>query len=174
MPPVYIYFKPIVLAPQDTPEWRFRGMERDLLRVIGVKVANTIKKDMEKFQTKWDHKVQIRIKPALTARQFRVDITPFGTNKKYWGLVTSGVPGRYIARRRAPYLSIKKGYRPHTTPKGGSGGPGTYSGPFYRARYPVWWPGYEGREFERYIVSKREKYVVKEIMRTVQRWFPGS
>lgn len=170
MPPVYLRIEPIRLKPAQRLDNRYKVFEKEMILVLKA-VARVVQREMERAQGKWDHKVTIRVRAKQTPRQYRVDIGPFGHNKRYWIFVSAGIAGRYIAPKRYGYLNIKKGYLAHTSPMGNWHGSGTYRGPFYRVRRPVWWPGIEARNFEHLIIKWHGKHIIAAVMATVFRHF---
>lgn len=176
--PVNIRFEAILPRRKRYPADLIEKMEDEVGLALIVPIQLTLVSAMRKRVRGWSTFVQFR--GAYRRRQraggwtgASLTVSPYGRGRKQWQFVSSGVRGHMIYRRRAVYLVIRGGrggYRPHTSPGGGYGGPGTYnSAGTYRTIHPVRWPGIQARNFERHIVDEVRTSVVKDLVKAINR-----
>lgn len=165
--PVRIRIKPI--QPEENFLTKLFGeYTTRIVSALRLRIAPMLQAEMQKWTRGWDTQVQFRGRVRIQATQIRLDVGPFGRGKQIWIYVTGGTSRHTIAPRNYPFLSIKKGYTPHTRPGGGYGGPGAYAGPYFRVYGTVDHPGYEGRQIERHIVADKLDDVVRIIARAAR------
>lgn len=176
--PVNIRFEAILPRRKRYPTDLIEKMEDEVGLALTVPIQLTVVSAMRKRVRGWSTFVQFR---GTYRRRQRaggwtgasLTVSPYGRGRSRWQFVSSGVRGHMIYRRRAIYLTIRGGrggYRPHTSPGGGYGGPGTYNNAgTYRTIHPVRWPGIQARNFERHIVDEVKASVVKDLVKAINR-----
>lgn len=160
--PVIIKIHPI--RPEENFMTKIFGTyEARIAATLRRKVGPMLQREMAKRTQGWDTKITFKSTVRVQKTQIRLDVVPFGRGKSVWTYVTAGTSRHSIAPVNYPFLSIKKGYSPHTGVGNVYGGPGSYGGPFYRVYGSVDHPGYEGRKFEDHIVRDKRDDVVRTI-----------
>lgn len=149
-----VVFRPIL--PKN-PRY-FESLERDLttelVATMTGKAAKTLIDAEEKRIANWDHKPRIVSRFRHMKTQLKLHVTPYGKDKRYWVFVSRGTPSHQISPKNYPYLAIKTGYQPKTSPNNMYGGSGTWSG--QKFIYQPVQQKIEPRHFEEHIVKEQE------------------
>lgn len=171
--PIKMTFRPVI----PRANYFVAGYEswyRAMGRALTGPVAKLLEDEFEKRAKGWDHAITFKTvfqegaKGPATARRLRIDVGPFGKNKRYWVFVSGGVGGHSIYPKEANRrLWIKKGYKSRTDVGDVYGRRWAYEGPYYYMPpgWGVYHPGNEPREFEKHIKEKNEKKIYDILLR---------
>lgn len=113
--------------------------------------------EFEKTSAGWEHPPRYEHYYRRGFNEMYVHVYPSGRYAQRWIGVSHGVRDRVIRPRRAKLLKFQEKRTPHTRPGGrwGRTSGGRRYGPTWYAR-AVHWPGIEPREFEEWIVKRRQ------------------
>lgn len=151
------------------------NIKKELRKELEGPVRKQLEKEMRATVKNWDHAPTFRglITTPFGGNQIWLTILPKGGGALNWKRVSEGVKGRVIVPRRRKRLVFPAKYEPHTTSRGGTGGPGRYTPPRGAAGQViakrVKWPGIKSREFSRRILSRNERYVINRLTKAVNK-----
>lgn len=172
--PFSIKIIPILPKNKDFPMNQWATFEKLLEVYMRGKLANDLKKDMDKTTEKWSHAPTMSTRFTRPHRDFWLTVLPSGRNTLLWKrvsrgtkphmIVARGIVGKkgYFGRPGKVELVFPREYDPHTTPGGKTGGPGRRYGDIVRVP-SVSHPGIEPRHFEEHIIAKRKNGIVRSI-----------
>ena len=165
---VEILIRPILPEPNVMGR-KLQRIKDELVETTSGPIARMLIRGFLKRTAFWDDPPTFQGVTREQVRQIRLDVGPFGRNKRKWVFVSGGTTRHLISPRRKNYLYIKRGYNPHTKTGDYYRGPGTYDGPFYRTIRGVLHPGNAPREFEKYIIQDTKDSILRLVRAAIAR-----
>src|SRR5574342_395561 len=127
---------------------------RSLESVVEGDISKQLELAMQRRVSNWRNAPDFKSDFNSLPTRLSLLVTPAGRNKKYWVMVSAGVPAHIITPKKKKFLFIRGGvggYRAKTRPGNFYGGPGSYGGNSFYTRV-VSHPGIQPRNFEQNVV----------------------
>lgn len=109
----------------------------------------------------WQTDINFQDKQIMNSRRIAMQVAPFGRGKKIYSIVNQGSPAHVIVAKKGN-LRFQTGYRSATRPGQLMSGSKRRFGAF-RMTSVVHHPGFEAREFDKFIAEQYEPKFVEDM-----------
>lgn len=147
-----------------SPLYHTANMEREIKDGL-TKLGKNVLKTFEGTTNNWNTKVKFDLKVTVNSSEAMIEIT---TDNEIYGYVNEGTKPHVIRPKRARRLAFRTGYRPKTTPKSITSGPGGDSGPWVTAGV-VHHPGTKARQFTKYVIVRYQDVFPVVIQQAIEK-----